>query len=108
MACHWSDTKGSAKFFALTGLDDDAMAEQMDWDHLEPGPDDPEGFDFAIAGGIGYNSPFGLTIDLRYKQGLIDVFGRNVDTGNGVDTIDVDDLVLNKGFQLSFGYLFDL
>jgi len=70
--------------------------------------DSPEGFDFAIAGGIGYNSPFGLTIDLRYKQGLVDVFGRNVNTGDPIDNVEVGDLVLNKGFQLSFGYLFDL
>ena len=38
----------AAKFFARTGLDDDAMAEQMDWDHFEPGPDDPEGFDDSM------------------------------------------------------------
>lgn len=70
--------------------------------------DSPEGFDIAIAGGIGYNFPMGLTLDLRYKQGIVDVFGRNVDDGNGAETTSFSDLVLNKTIQLSVGYEFDL
>ena len=67
----------------------------------------PEGFDIAIAGGIGYNFPMGLALDLRYKQGIVDVFGRNVDDGNGAETTSFSDLVLNRTIQLSVGYEFD-
>ena len=69
--------------------------------------EDPEVVDIAVAGGIGYNFPFGMSLDLRYKQGLIDVFGRNVDNGNGAQTTNVNDLILNKTIQLSVGYEFD-
>ncbi len=70
--------------------------------------DSPEGIDIAFAGGIGYNFPMGLTLDLRYKQGTVDVFGRNVYNGNGAQTTSFSDLILNKTIQLSVGYEFDL
>ncbi|MFL0062261.1 porin family protein [Tenacibaculum maritimum] len=67
----------------------------------------PDGFDFAIMGGVGYDFPFGMTVDLRYKQGLADLYGRNVDTGNGFQDTNVENLLLNQVFQLSIGYQFD-
>lgn len=69
--------------------------------------DNPESFDFAIAGGIGYNFPMGFTLDLRYKQGIVDVFGRNVNDGNGAQTTNFNDLILNKTILLSVGYEFN-
>lgn len=65
----------------------------------------PEGFDVGVGVGVGYNFPFGLNVDVRYKQGLTDLFGRNV--GNNPDTTDISDLILNQVFQVSFGYEFD-
>ncbi|MEC3906107.1 outer membrane beta-barrel protein [Tamlana sp. 2201CG12-4] len=70
--------------------------------------DSPESFDIALAGAIGYDIANGVNISIRYKQGLADVFGRNVNTGNGTQTTNVSDLVLNKVVQLSVGYQFDL
>jgi opacity protein-like surface antigen len=67
----------------------------------------PEGFDFAIMGGVGYDFPFGMTVDVRYKQGITDLFGRNVNNGSGFETTSFEDLVLNQVFQLSLGYQFD-
>ncbi|TDQ28864.1 porin family protein [Tenacibaculum caenipelagi] len=66
---------------------------------------DPEIFDFGLAGGIGYNFPNGLNIDVRFKQGLTDLFGRNV--GTYPETTDISDLTLNQVFQVSLGYEFD-
>ena len=68
---------------------------------------DYQGADFAIMGGVGYDFPFGLTVDARFKQGLVDIFGRNVNDGNGAETTNFNDLTLNQVFQLSFGYQFD-
>lgn len=66
-----------------------------------------QGADFGVMGGVGYDFPFGLTIDARFKQGLVDIFGLNVDNGNGSQTTSFEDLTLNQVFQLSFGYQFD-
>lgn len=70
--------------------------------------DNPQGLDIAFKAAIGYDMANGLSFSLGYKQGLSDLFGRNVDTGNGAETTDVGDLVLNKVVQLSIGYQFDL
>ncbi|CAM1349428.1 porin family protein [Tenacibaculum halocynthiae] len=67
---------------------------------------DPSSFDFSVMGGVGYNFPFGLNVDVRYKQGITDLFGRNV--GTNASTTNINDLVLNQVFQLSLGYEFDL
>jgi hypothetical protein len=69
---------------------------------------DPQGVDIAIAGAIGYDIESGVTLSLGYKQGITDLFGRNVNTGNGYETTNISDLILNKVIQLSVGYQFDL
>ena len=68
--------------------------------------DSPEGFDIAIAGAVGFELKNGVSFSIGYKQGLADIFGRNVNNNN--QTTDVGDLVLNKVVQLSAGYQFDL
>lgn len=69
---------------------------------------DPIAFDLAFVGGIGYSLASGLSIDARFKQGLVDIFGynfnANYDTnGNG----NYDEIVLNQLFQLGVSYTFD-
>jgi len=69
---------------------------------------DPQKVDIAIAGAIGYDIGNGLVMSIGYKQGLTDLLGRNVDTGNGYETTDVSELILNNVIQLSVGYQFKL
>ena len=47
-------------------------------------------------------------MSIGYKQGLTDLFGRNVDDGYGYETTDVSELILNNVIQLSVGYQFKL
>ncbi len=65
----------------------------------------PEGFDIGIIGAIGYELKNGVSFSVGYKQGLADIFGRNV---NNNQSTNIDDLVLNKVIQLSAAYQFDL
>ncbi|MEW4922220.1 outer membrane beta-barrel protein [Algibacter sp. 2305UL17-15] len=69
---------------------------------------DPQAVDIAVAFAIGYDIASGVYVSVAYKQGITDLFGRNVNTGNGYQTTDVGDLILNKVIQLSVGYQFDL
>lgn len=65
--------------------------------------------DLAFTAGIGYQFPFGLTIDARYKQGIIDLDDGFTSFGGGSD----DDLFedsknyLNSSIQLGVSYKFD-
>ena len=68
--------------------------------------DDLEGFDFLLFGGLGYEFPFGLGIEARYNIGLIDIFGSNVNAYDDEDT-NIDNLILNKVFQIGATYKFD-
>jgi len=65
----------------------------------------PESFDLAIVGGVGYSLPNGLTFEARFKQGLIDIYGYN-----GVEYDDngyyYNDLILNQVFQIGISYTF--
>ncbi|MEZ0180826.1 porin family protein [Flavobacterium oncorhynchi] len=65
----------------------------------------PEGFDLAIVGGIGYTLPNGLTFEARIKQGLIDIYGYD-----GIDYDNNDyyynDVILNQVFQIGISYTF--
>jgi len=60
-------------------------------------------FDFSVFGGIGYEFPFGLILEARYKQGLIEVdlfdFDFNGDS-------DLNDEAFNGTFQYSIAYKF--
>ncbi|OEK09630.1 hypothetical protein A8C32_13085 [Flavivirga aquatica] len=64
-----------------------------------------EGFDFLIFGGLGYDLPFGLGIEARYNIGLVDIYGSNVNNTNRNN--NVDNLILNKVFQIGATYKFD-
>lgn len=70
---------------------------------------DPIGFDLAFVGGIGYSFPNGLSLDARFKQGLVDIFGNNFNTNNDTNgNGNYDEIVLNQLFQLGISYSFDL
>ena len=65
----------------------------------------PEDFDLAFVGGLGYTLPNGLTFEARLKQGLIDIYGYNgYDYGN--DGYHYNDVILNQVFQLGISYTF--
>ncbi|MEP3837861.1 MAG: outer membrane beta-barrel protein [Algibacter sp.] len=68
----------------------------------------PQGFDIAVAPAIAYDLPSGVSFSIGYKQGLTDLFGRNVNTGYGYEDTDVSNLVLNNVIQFSAAYQFDL
>jgi hypothetical protein len=71
--------------------------------------DDPIGFDLAFVGGVGYSFPNGLSLDARFKQGLVDIFGNNFNTNNDTNgNGNYDEIVLNQLFQLGISYSFDL
>lgn len=63
--------------------------------------------DLSFFGGIGYEFPFGLGLEIRYKQGLIDVredYNEYIDDTDG-DYYD-DPNVLNGVIQLGVSYRF--
>lgn len=64
------------------------------------GDSDPQPFDVAIVGGLGYDLPFGLTFEARYKQGLQDVM-------NFINWED-EKSKLNQVFQIGIAYKFHL
>lgn len=63
--------------------------------------DELTGLDLGLMSGVGYTLPMGLTIEARYKFGLLDIFGHSTD-----DDYDSDDLILNSVFQLGLAYTF--
>lgn len=68
----------------------------------------PQDIDLTLNGGIGYTLPMGLTIEARYKMGLLDIFG-NYDDDDYYDDEDngnYDDVILNSVFQLGVSYTF--
>jgi hypothetical protein len=65
----------------------------------------PEGFDLAIVGGVGYTLPNGLTFEARIKQGLIDIYGYDGLNYNN-DDYYYNDVILNQVFQIGISYTF--
>ncbi|WP_452230726.1 MULTISPECIES: porin family protein [unclassified Lacinutrix] len=68
--------------------------------------------DITFTGGIGYDFPFGLSVEARYKQGIIDYddgFSEFGDSGSGDYYYDDerDDNNLNGVFQIGVSYKFD-
>ncbi|SFC57609.1 porin family protein [Flavobacterium phragmitis] len=63
----------------------------------------PEDFDFAIVGGVGYTLPNGLTFEARIKQGLVDIYGYDYYNNDGYYT---NDAILNQVFQIGISYKF--
>lgn len=71
--------------------------------------EDLVGVDLAFNAGLGYTLPMGLTIEARYKIGLVDIFGNNVDYNYDYyydDNGNIDDVVLNSVIQLGVAYTF--
>lgn len=69
--------------------------------------DEVLGVDLSFFGGVGYEFPFGLGLELRYKQGVIDVredYNDYIDDTDG-DYYD-DPNVLNGVIQMSATYRF--
>ncbi|MFD2822399.1 porin family protein [Lacinutrix iliipiscaria] len=85
----------------IVGPSIDILINSNDYDDIIP-------IDFSLFGGIGYDFPFGLGLDLRYKQGLIDV---REDFFDDYDEDENDfynsDSVLNGVIQFSVSYKFD-
>ena len=74
--------------------------------------DDPIGVDMAIVAGFGYTFPFGLTVEARYKQGLIDIFGNDYDddfysNNSYYENNVLKQIKLNQVIQLGAAYSFD-
>ncbi|CAC9973622.1 PorT family protein [Flavobacterium sp. WLB] len=65
----------------------------------------PEGFDLAIVGGVGYTLPNGLSFEARIKQGLIDIYGYD-GLNNNNDDYYYNDVILNQVFQIGISYTF--
>lgn len=64
--------------------------------------DDIMPFDFSFFGGIGYEFPFGLGAEIRYKQGLVDIRDGFYD-----DYDYEDDTILNSTIQFGLTYKFN-
>jgi hypothetical protein len=65
----------------------------------------PEDFDLAFVGGVGYTLPNGLTFEARIKQGLIDIYGYD-GINNGNNDYYYNDVILNQVFQIGISYTF--
>lgn len=63
----------------------------------------PEDYDLAIVGGVGYTLPNGLTFEARIKQGLVDIYGYDYYDNDGYYT---NDAILNQVFQIGISYKF--
>ncbi|SMG10205.1 porin family protein [Arenibacter troitsensis] len=60
--------------------------------------------DLAVFGGIGYEFDFGLALELRYKQGLIDLdFNDSGEYGG-----NAEENQLNRVFQIGLAYKFNM
>ena len=72
-------------------------------DNFDEFSDELESFDIVFFGGLGYDFPFGLTLEARYNIGLVDIFGYNID-----NEVSIDDVLLNKVIQKGAAYKFDI
>lgn len=63
--------------------------------------------DFSLFGGIGYEFPFGLGLEARYKQGFIDVRDSYFDFVDETDSDYYDNNWLNSVFQFNVYYKFN-
>lgn len=74
--------------------------------------DDTAPVDITFIGGIGYDFPFGLSVEARYKQGIIDYDDGFSEFGDSNDPYyddynDRDENNLNGVFQIGVSYKFD-
>ncbi len=70
----------------------------------------PQKVDIGAFMAVGFDLPSGVVFSLGFKQGLTDLFGRNVNTYNYdyYETTDLSEIILNQVVQFTVGYQFDL
>ncbi len=74
----------------------------------------PQDFDLSLVAGVGFALKNGLGFDLRFKQGLVDVYGYDRfntyydQYGNYYNNYNVDDIVLNQVIQVGVSYSFKM
>lgn len=92
-------------FYAIVGPSLDFKVGD-NFDEFEE--DDDIGLDVTLAGGIGYTLPMGLSIEARYKIGMIDIFGDIYDEDfyDENDNGNYDEIRLNSVIQLGVTYTF--
>ena len=83
----------------IVGPSIDILVSDNHYDDIIP-------IDFSLFGGVGYEFPFGLGLEVRYKQGLIDVREDYFDNGDNDSFYDGDN-VLNGVVQFGVSYRFD-
>ena len=67
----------------------------------------PIGLDLSLVAGLGYSFPNGITIDARFKQGLVDIFGNEYYYESSGDYNEDYEAILNQSFQIGVSYTFD-
>lgn len=69
-------TVGKGFYFAVGPSLDFKVADNFNENYAS----NPIGFDLAFVGGVGFSFANGLSLDARFKQGLVDIFGNNLNT----------------------------
>ncbi|MBP0905261.1 porin family protein [Mariniflexile gromovii] len=91
-------------FNIIVGPSLDILVSENDYDTYMP-------IDFSLFGGVGYEFPYGLSVEIRYKQGLLDIRQDYYDEYNDGYYYNDDenyfrDAVLNGVIQLGVAYKF--
>ena len=96
-------SKNAGLHFILgPGLDVNYDNNPIRWVNTEFGTEGRlTGIDLTVFGGIGYEFPFGLILEARFKQGLLDVDLWSNDFDNDGQA------VINQVFQIGTAYKFD-
>jgi len=95
-------TEGNNGVHALVGPSLD-MKVGRNFPRIDFEDDDYGGVDLGISLGIGYTAPFGLTVEGRFKTGLLDAFNNDYFLGMFEDP---DRISLNRVFQIGIGFSF--
>ena len=88
-------------FHIIVGPALDILVSDNDYNNYIP-------IDLSIFGGVGYEFPYGLSVEVRYKQGLVDVRDNYYDYYYYDDNNYYDNSVLNGVIQLGVAYKFKL
>ena len=96
IANKFSPFKGIGLNFVVGPSIDIKVGDNLEYD------DDWSPMDFAFFGGLSYEFPFGLEIEARYKQGIIDIDDGFSEFGNS----EADDNNLNSVIQVGVAYKF--
>jgi len=92
-------------FNIIVGPSIDILVSENNYDTYLP-------IDLSVFGGVGYEFPYGLSVEIRYKQGLLDVRQDSYDYNDGYYYDNEDNYfrntVLNGVIQLGVAYKFKL